>query len=74
MAFDLTTYIPNGLIVAAGTVAGWVFRDHAHRDDVRFKSIASGLRDMNAKLDNTIEKQSENHAEILKILLEQRRG
>lgn len=72
MALDLTSYIPNGLIVAAGTVAGWIFRDHAHRDDLRFKSVASGLRDMNLKLDSAIEKQSENHAEILKILLEQR--
>lgn len=72
MTMDLTDYLPNGLVVAVATVAGWVFRDHAQRDDTRFKEVASSFKEISAKLDTAVRVQSENHAEILKILLEQR--
>lgn len=74
MAIDLTAYLPNSIIVAAGTVAAWVFRDHAQRDDLRFKAFGSGMQELSRKIDRSAETQAANHAEILKILLEQKNG
>lgn len=69
MSFDLVDYIPNSLVTAVAVIAGWVFRDHAERDDVRFKGVADSLKDLTEKVDASISAQSANHAEILKILI-----
>lgn len=72
MTFDLSEFIPHGLIVAFAAVAAWVFRDHIERDDARFKEFSGCIKELTTKLDKAFETQAENHSEILKILLEQR--
>jgi hypothetical protein len=72
MAIDPTDYLPHGMIMVLGTVAAWVFRDHAKADDRRFDKFGEAYMDLSKKLDTAISKQSENHTEILKILLDQK--
>lgn len=72
MTFDIAEYIPHGLIVAFAAVAAWVFRDHVERDDARFKEFSASVETLSCKLDSARETEANNHAEILKILLEQR--
>jgi hypothetical protein len=71
VAFDITQYVPDGVTIAFATVIGWIFRDHVYRDDARFKEVVASFRDVSTKLDQAVKVQAENHAEILKILLEQ---
>jgi hypothetical protein len=73
MALDLTDYVPHGMVAVLGTVVAYVFRDHVKQDERRFDKFADAYTRMNGKLDEAISKQSSNHAEILKILLEQKR-
>jgi len=73
MAFDLTDYIPHGMVAALAAIATWVFQDHAKRDERRFDKFGDAFLDLDKKLDTAIAKQAENHSEILKILLDQRR-
>jgi hypothetical protein len=69
---SFTDYLPNGLVVAVATVGAWVFRDHVARDDARFQEIANAFSEVGKKLDKAVEVQSQSHAEILRILLEQK--
>lgn len=66
---SLTDYIPHAAVAALGAVVAWVGRDHLKRDDVRFTYLAQNMKDVSNKLDKAIEKQADNHAEILKLLL-----
>jgi hypothetical protein len=66
--------LPHGLVTAFGAIAAYVYKDHAARDDARFAKVADGLLAMNAKLDSALAKQADNHAEILKILLDRARS
>jgi hypothetical protein len=66
----LSDYVPHGMILALGTIAGWVYRDHAHRDDARFAEVATSLDKVSSKIDEAFKTQASNHSEILKILLE----
>jgi hypothetical protein len=72
MTFEYTDYIPHGVAALFATVATWVFQDHAKRDERRFDKMGDAFLQMNEKLDKALETQSENHAEILKILLSQK--
>jgi hypothetical protein len=69
----LEKYVPHALVTALGilaTGAGWVFKKHDERDDARFKWVGEEMKSINESLGTAIQKQSDNHAEILKILLE----
>lgn len=72
MSFDFTDYLPHGMIAALGTVVAYVFRDHVKQDERRFDKFTDAYLDLGKKLDETISQQASNHAEILKILLEQK--
>jgi len=54
------------------TGAVWVFKRHDERDDARFTAVREAFQDVNAKLDTAIQKQADNHAKILEILLQQK--
>lgn len=66
----ITDYIPHMAVAALATVVSWVGRDHLKRDDLRFKYMADATRDISNKLDKAIEKQADNHAEVLKLLVQ----
>lgn len=71
---DLTQYIPHALgtaAVAVATLGSYIFKDHADRDDARFAKTFELLQSTNTKLDTAVTTQAANHAEILKILLDQ---
>ena len=70
MAFDPTDYLPHGMIAVLGTVVAWVYRDHVKLEEMRFDKFGEAYMELNKKLDTSIAKQSENHNEILKNLLE----
>ena len=63
-----STVVPAGVGVLA-TVLAWVGRDHMRRDDTRFGYMATALKELGTKLDSAIEKQADNHTEILKLLI-----
>lgn len=67
---EWSDYIPHAAVTALAVVASWIGKDHFERDNLRFKYIADAVRDTGNKLDKAIEKQSENHAEILKLLIQ----
>lgn len=52
------------------TVVAWVGRDHFKRDDSRFESIKEEMMILSTKLDSSIKQTADNHAEVLKILVE----
>ena len=70
--FSITDFIPNGGVMVFAALTAWIFRDHTHRDDARFKGVSDSFRTISEKLDKAVEVQSKSHAEILKILLEQK--
>ena len=72
MAFELTDYIPHGLVAALGTVVAYVFRDHVKQDEKRFDKFGDAYMSISEKLDKAVDTQAKNHAEILKILLDQK--
>lgn len=72
MTFDPTDYLPHGMVAVLGTVVAWVYRDHVKLDEKRFDKFGEAYLELNKKLDTSIAKQSENHTEILKILLDQK--
>lgn len=63
-------YIPHMAVTALAAVVAWVGKDHFHRDDARFKYLADSISAVGAKLDTAIGKQADNHAEILKLLVQ----
>jgi hypothetical protein len=67
--FNFGDYIPHGMVLATATMAAYVFKRHDERDDMRFSKVADGLLKMNEKLDAALAKQSDNHAEVLKLLI-----
>jgi hypothetical protein len=72
MAFDFTDYVPHGMVAALGTIVAYVFREHTKQDERRFDKFADAYLKMGEKLDEAVAKQASNHAEILKILLDQK--
>jgi hypothetical protein len=74
MSFDPTDYVPHGMVAVVATVAAWVFRDHAKRDDARFTYFNQSVEDVKDKLDKAVATAATNHAEILKILLKEKHG
>jgi hypothetical protein len=66
----VTDYIPHGLVTAFGAVVTYVFRDHIKQDDARFAEIKTGFADIVARQTVVTDKMAENHAEILRVMLE----
>jgi hypothetical protein len=66
----LTDYIPHAAIGALATVVAYVFKSHEDRDDHRFDKIENAFLDVNDKLDTAIQRAADQHAEVLKILLD----
>ena len=66
----VTDYIPHMAVTALATVVSWVGREHFKRDDTRFRYMADSVNNLGSKLDKAIEKQADNHAEILKLLIQ----
>jgi hypothetical protein len=69
----IVDYIPHAAIAALATVVAYIFKSHDDRDDARFARVGDALLQFNTKMDGAITKQADNHAEILKILLDQKR-
>lgn len=63
-------YVPHFIIASFTALIAWIGRDHMHRDDTRFRYMADTLRGVTDKLDKAIEKQADNHTEILKLLIQ----
>lgn len=66
---DLSQYVPHGIITALAATVAWIFKRHDERDDQRFDKVGTALMSLNTKLDTAIDRQSTNHAEILKLLI-----
>ena len=71
---NLTDYIPHGLVAALGSVVAWVYNDHAKRDDRRFEWVGKTFESVNKKLDEQNKTIAQNHAEILRLLLDRKNG
>jgi hypothetical protein len=67
---SIQDYIPHGMVAAFAGVVTYVFRDHVKQDDARFAEMKSGFADIIARQTTLSDKIAENHAEILKTLLE----
>jgi len=73
---DISQYIPHALgtaIAALGAGAAWIFKKHDERDDARFRAVGDYLMKVDSKLDTAITRQADNHAELLKTLIDIRR-
>jgi hypothetical protein len=55
-----------GLLAAAGGF--WLTR-HEKQDDKRFEWLAKEVETMNKKLDGSLQRSDDHHAEILKLLI-----
>jgi hypothetical protein len=66
---SVSDYIPHVAITALGAVIAWVGKDHFQRDDSRFRYMADAVNGLNDKMDKAIERQADNHAEILKLFV-----
>jgi hypothetical protein len=65
----------NLLHVATGAVfalGAWIAKDHFKRDDKRFDYLGAEIRKVDAKLDAQNKTIADNHAEILRILIDKR--
>ena len=67
----ISDYIPHGLIVALGGVVTWVYRQHVQQDDDRYKQLTDVLGKVFAGQNETRAKMSDNHAELLKLMVDQ---
>ena len=65
----ITDFIPHGLVVAFGGIVTYVFRDHVKQDDARFMEIKQDLTAIGDRQVQIADKMSENHTEVLKVLL-----
>lgn len=69
---NFTDYIPQGVVTAVAGVAAYVFNDHKNRDDARFDKVGAALLQFNEKLDDALKAQADNHADVLKLLIERK--
>lgn len=60
-------HVAYGAVLA---VASWIAKDHFKRDDSRFHMLTSEISTVNKKLDDAIKQTSDNHSEVLKLLLD----
>ena len=63
-------YLPHGMIAAFAGVVAHVFNDHVKQDDARFLEIKNYLGEIIARQERHNLTMTENHAEILKLLIE----
>ena len=66
---NITDYIPHGITVVFASVISYVFKTHTDTDDRRFVEIKRGFDDLTVRTTQIADKMSENHSEILKVLL-----
>jgi hypothetical protein len=66
-------YIPHALVTALATVVSFVYRDHVKQDDRRFDKVSTELTNISSRQVEISDKIAENHAEILRVLLENAR-
>ena len=69
MGINVADYIPHGLVTAFAGVVTYVFRDHVKQDDARFAEIKNGFKDVTDRQTEISDKMSDNHAEILRLLI-----
>lgn len=63
-------YVPHAAVVALAAVVSWVGKNHFEQDDKRFEAVTEAFNKLDDKLDGAIKQQSDNHAEVLKILID----
>lgn len=64
-------YIPHGIVTAFAAVVSWVYREHVKQDDGRFKRVGEKFEGIDEKLERISTKMSDNHAEILRLLIKE---
>jgi hypothetical protein len=70
MSFSVTDYIPHGMIAAVASAVTYVFREHVKSDDARFADVKDGLKDIVDRQTEISDKISDNHTEILRLLID----
>ena len=69
MSFDLTGYIPHGMIVALGTAVTYIWKGHVKQDDQRFGEIRDNLKLLVQGQTDAAKIVADNHAEVLKLFI-----
>ena len=67
---NLADYIPHGMVTAFAGVVTYVFRTHTKQDDDRYATLCATLTSMSQRQMDMSDKMAENHAEILRVMLE----
>ena len=67
---NISDYVPHGLITALGGVVAYVFKEHKKQDDDRYAQLTNTLKGVFERQTEISDKMAENHAEILRVLLQ----
>lgn len=67
---NISDYVPHGMVAAFAGIVTYVFRDHVKQDDSRFANLKTDLTTIVTRQTEMADKMAENHAELLRVMLE----
>jgi hypothetical protein len=71
---SISDYIPHGMVTAFAGAVTYVFRQHTKSDDDRYALLNMALNNISVRQTEISDKMAENHAELLRVMLEGERG